>query len=95
MKGYGMSVQISAYIEDDIKEKMERYSSAHGLKKGYLIQNALDYYLNALHEIPSTFIVPSHLSVTEEDFRAIIALENREPNEKLKALMCSDQKNED
>ena len=48
-----MSVQISAYIEDDIKQKMEAYSSAHGLKKGFLIQNALDYYLNALHEIPS------------------------------------------
>jgi len=82
-----VSVQISAYIEDDIKERMERYSSAHGLKKGYLIQNALDYYLNALHEIPGSFIVPSQLSVTEENFKAIIELENKEPNEKLKALM--------
>ena len=85
-----MSVQISAYIEDDIKEKMERYSSAHGLKKGYLIQNALDYYLNALYEIPSSYIVPSQLSVTEENFKAIIALENREPSEKLKVLMHED-----
>ena len=82
-----MSVQISAYIEDDIKQKMERYSSAHGLKKGYLIQNALDYYLNALYEIPGSFIVPSQLTVTEEDFQAIVALEQREPNEKLKTLM--------
>ena len=85
-----MSVQISAYIEDDIKEKMERYSLAHGLKKGYLIQNALDYYLNVLHEIPSSFIIPSQLSVTEENFKAIIELENREANEKLKALMHND-----
>ena len=85
-----MSVQISAYIEDDIKEKMERYASSHGLKKGYLIQNALDYYLNALHEIPGSYIVPSQLNVTEENFKAIITLENREPNEKLKALMHED-----
>jgi len=30
-----MAVQISAYIEDDIKEKMEKYSAANGLKKGF------------------------------------------------------------
>jgi cAMP phosphodiesterase len=82
-----MSVKISAYIEDDIKEKMEHYSAAHGLKEGYLIQNALDYYLNVLHEIPSSFIIPSQLSVTEENFKTIMELENKEPNEKLKALM--------
>ena len=82
-----MSIQISAYIEDDINEKMERYSAAHGLKKGYLIQNALDYYLNALHEIPGSYIVPSQLTVTEENFHTIVALEEKEPNEKLKALM--------
>lgn len=85
-----MSVQISAYIEDDIKEKMEHYSSAHGLKKGYLIQNALDYYLDVLHEIPSSFIIPSQLSITEENFKAIIEFENKEPNEKLKTLMHED-----
>jgi len=90
MKGDGMSVQISAYIEDDIKERMEQYSSAHGLKKGYLIQNALDYYLNALHEIPGSFIVPSHLRVSPESFEAILALEEKEPNKKLKALMHED-----
>ena len=85
-----MSVQISAYIEDDIKEKMEHYSSAHGLKKGYLIQNALEYYLNVLHEIPSSFIIPSQLVVTEKNFKAIVELEQKEPNEKLKILMHKD-----
>jgi hypothetical protein len=85
-----MSIQISAYIEDDIKEKMERYSAAHGLKKGFLIQNALDYYLNALYEIPSSYIIPSHLSVSSEEFEKILELENEEPNEKLKALMHED-----
>jgi hypothetical protein len=85
-----MSVQISAYIEDDIKRKMEQYSSAHGLKKAYLIQNALDYYLNALHEIPSSFIVPSHMTVNEDTFNTLLSMEDAEPNEKLKALMNED-----
>ena len=85
-----MSVQISAYIEDDIKQKMEKYSAAHGLKKGFLIQNALDYYLNVLHEIPSSMIVPSHISVSETSMEALLKSENNKPNVKLKNLLADD-----
>jgi hypothetical protein len=66
---------------------MEQYASAHGLKKGYLIQNALDYYLNALVEIPSSFIVPSQITVKQEVFDEITQLGESEPNDKLKALL--------
>ena len=85
-----MSVQISAYIEDDIKKKMEQYSSAHGLKKGFLIQNALDYYLNALHEIPSSIIVPSHIAVSSETMEQLLNVENNQANSKLKDLLADD-----
>jgi len=84
-----MSVQISAYIEDDIKQKMEAYSSAHGLKKGFLIQNALDYYLNALHEIPTNMMTPSHISVDEKTFEALVDGETK-ANIKLKKLLKDD-----
>ena len=85
-----MSVQISAYIEDDIKQKMEQYSSAHGLKKGFLIQNALDYYLNALHEIPSSVVVPSHISVNTETMEMLLDTENNKANQRLKDLLNDD-----
>ena len=84
-----MSVQISTYIEDDIKERMERYSAANGLKKGFLIQNALDYYLNALHEIPSHMIVPSHMTVDDKTFNALLNSKAK-PNNKLKKLLQDD-----
>lgn len=85
-----MSVQISAYIEDDIKQKMEHYSATHGLKKAYLIQNALDYYLNVLHEIPSSVIVPSHITVDSETMKHLLDMEDNEPNSKLKNLLAND-----
>ncbi len=84
-----MAVQISAYIEDDIKKKMEAYSAAHGLKKGFLIQNALDYYLNALHEIPSSMMTPSHICVDTETFEMLVS-KDREANHKLKQLLQDD-----
>ena len=49
-----MSVQISAYVQDDIKRKMELYSSKYGVKKAYLVENAIEHYLQALHEVPNT-----------------------------------------
>ena len=84
-----MAVQISAYIEDDIKKKMEAYSTAHGLKKGFLIQNALDYYLNALHEIPSSMMTPSHIRVDTETFEMLVS-KDAEANPKLKQLLQDD-----
>ncbi len=84
-----MSVQISAYVEDDIKQKMEVYSSSHGLKKGFLIQNALDYYLNALHEIPTSMMTPSHISVNEKTFETLVSSKSK-ANTKLKKLLQDD-----
>ena len=85
-----MSVQISAYIEDDIKEKMEHYSVAHGLKKGFLIQNALDYYLNALHEIPTSMMIPSHMILSESSMVSLLDAQENKANQKLKNLLTND-----
>ncbi len=82
-----MSVQISAYIQDDIKEKMERYSSSHGLKKGFLIENAIEYYLQALHEIPTSVLVPGSISIDEKTDEKIEQLNLKKPNKKLIELL--------
>jgi predicted DNA-binding protein len=83
-----MSVQISAYIQDDVKNKLEAYSCSHGMKKGFLIENAIEYYLQALHELPSNVIVPSSLVITKETFDAIEHIESNQPTQKLKELMA-------
>ncbi len=85
-----MSVQISAYISDATKERFEAYSIAHGLKKAFLIENALDLYLNALEEIPAQFIDQQKIVVSDESFKQIQKLQNNEPTEALKTLMQDD-----
>lgn len=84
-----MSVQISAYIHDDIKQKLENYSTAHGMKKGFLIENAIEYYLQAMQDLPSNIIVPSSLSISAKSYEKIEELSKKEPNEKLKELLNS------
>ena len=78
-----MSVQISAYIQEDTKAKMEQYSSLHGIKKGFLIQNALEHYLQSLYEIPNSVIVPSSITLSKESFENLDTIASNEPNEKL------------
>ena len=85
-----MPVQISAYIEKDVKERMERYASAHGIKKGFLIQSALDHYLSALEDIPGSEIVPSRIIVDHESWDRLVLAEEKEPTSRLKALLHDD-----
>jgi len=85
-----MAVQISAYVDESIKEKMEKYSSAHGLKKGFLIQNALDHYLNALYEMPGSMIVPCRMVVSEETMDSLLDAAENEPADTLRSLMRDD-----
>ena len=85
-----MSVQISAYIAEGVKEKMERLAASRGLKKGYMIEQALLHYLDALEGLPQSQIVPATITVSQEAMDSLLQLQAREPNDRLKALMRED-----
>ena len=50
--------QISAHISVETRELIERYTGAHGLKKGALVEQALLHHLQALRELPADVIIP-------------------------------------
>ena len=84
-----MSVQISAYISDETKAKLERYSEDYGMKKGYIVEHALEHYLQALYEIPESFVLPVHLEIDEASYKRILKVIEvpQKPTEALKDLM--------
>lgn len=59
-----MATQISAYVSEETKNRLERYARARGLKKGYLLENALLHHLEALEQLPSDVIIPARLVVS-------------------------------
>lgn len=85
-----MSAQISAYISDETKHRFEVYSEEHGVKKGFLIENALMYYLSALEEIPAQFFDPKKIELTNASFLNIMDTEENIPTDALKKLMSND-----
>jgi hypothetical protein len=82
--------QISAYISAATKQQVERYAEAHGVKKGYLVEEALLHHLQALHELPSDIVIPPRLTVTAKSFESVSQLvkKPRKPARALRALMA-------
>lgn len=82
------STQVSAYISEETKAQVEAYVKRHGVKKAYLIEEALQHHLQALREIPEDLIIPSRLVLTGEAMAQIAEriAEEDQPTEALKAL---------
>jgi len=82
--------QISAFISEATKQQVERYVEAHGVKKGYLVEEALLHHLKALRELPADIVIPPRLTVCSESFAAVAALvkKPRKPKKALRDLMA-------
>jgi uncharacterized protein (DUF1778 family) len=81
--------QISAHISLEVKERVERYAAAHGVKKGHLVEEALLHHLQALHELPADVIIPPRIELSEESFDRVVELVERprRPSKALRDLM--------
>lgn len=80
--------QISAYISADTKAELETYVKQRGVKKAYVIEEALLHHLQALREIPEDVFIPAKLVLSEKSLAAVAEhfAADKEPNEALKAL---------
>ena len=82
------TTQVSAYISEETKTAIEAYVKRHGVKKAYLIEEALQHHLQALREIPEDLIISSRLVLTGEAMAKISerVIQEEQPTESLKAL---------
>lgn len=82
--------QISAYISEATKRQVELYVEAHGVKKGYLVEEALLHHLQALRELPADLVIPPRLTVNAESFERVAHLVRnpRKPTKALRDLMA-------
>ncbi len=83
------ATQISAYISDDTKSLVEAYSKKSGVKKGFLIEDALLHHLQALKEFPLDVIIPAKITITDDSMELLVDIINNPPSptESLKQLM--------
>ena len=67
------STQISASVSKETKKLLDAYTRKRGVKKSFVIEQALRHHLLAAEEIPEEFIVPPVLRVKIDGLRAIVA----------------------
>lgn len=82
------TTQISAYISDSTSSELDAYVEARGLKKGYVIEQALRHHLRALKELPAEVIVPPRVIVSAETAEHLLELmtKPRKPTAAMRAL---------
>ena len=82
------ATQISALVSRTTKELLERLVRATGVKKGYLVEQALRHHLQALQELPADVIVHPTLVVTRKSGKTILQQTARgKPSRALRSLM--------
>jgi uncharacterized protein (DUF1778 family) len=81
--------QISATVSAATKEKLDRFTESHGLKKNYVVEQALLYFMEARRELPDEAFIPTRLVLDDEAFdRLVESLENPPaPTQALRELM--------
>ena len=82
--------QISAFISEHTKDQLEKYADAHGVKKGHLVEVALQHHLQALRELPSDIVIPPRITVTPESLEQVAALvkKPRKPTKAMRDLLA-------
>lgn len=81
--------QISTYISATTKHRLDEFARESGLKKGYIIEQALDGFLSSADTIPAEYLVPSALMLTNESYDLVVErlVSPREPTPALRALL--------
>ena len=81
--------QISATVSASTKEKLDRFTESHGLKKNFVVEQALLYFMEARRELPDEALIPARLVLDDKAFDRIANLLETPPapTEALRDLM--------
>lgn len=71
--------QISATVSSATKEELDRFTESHGLKKNYVVEQALRFFMTARRELPDEALVPARIVLDNASFDRIAAMVERAP----------------
>jgi uncharacterized protein (DUF1778 family) len=81
--------RLSATMSPATKAKLDRFVESHGLKKNYVVEQALLYFMEARRQLPDESLVLARLVLKDEAFERVVGLleHPRAPTEALRELM--------
>lgn len=81
--------RISAVISYETQAQVTAYAKQHCVRRAVLIEQALQYHLQVLREIPYEVMIPPRLVLDQDCFEEVVARleQNESPTDALCALM--------
>ncbi len=85
-------VQVSGYVSQTTKRRLDEFARESGLKKGYILEQALDEFISAADALPAEYLVPSTIVLADESYDRVVErmLHPAEPTAGLAALLRGD-----
>ena len=71
--------QISATVSAATKDKLDRFTESRGLKKNYVVEQALLYFMEARRDLPDEALIPTRLVLENKAFDRIVDLLDNPP----------------
>ncbi len=75
----GDQSQISATVSLATKERLDRFTESHGLKKNFVVEQALLYFMESRRELPDEALVPTRLVLADAAFDKVVRLLRNPP----------------
>ncbi len=66
------NAQVSATISTTTKEKLDRFTEELGLKKNFVVEQALLFFMESRRELPDEAFIPTRLLLDDEGFARVI-----------------------
>src|SRR5688500_2078052 len=81
--------QISATISAATKDKLDRFTESHGMKKNFVVEQSLLYFMEARRELPDEAFIPTRIVLEDDEFDQLAALlaKPAAPTKALRELM--------
>jgi hypothetical protein len=83
------TIQVSAHINASTKERLERRVREMGTTRAHLMEQALQYHLQALDELPLDVLVPARIVLDRDSAERVRDLPSRPPEPSSRAVLPS------
>lgn len=74
-----ISTQVSASISVTTRKMLDRFAEELGLKKNFIVEQALLYFMEARRELPDEAFIPTRIVLDDEGFERLAAQLDAEP----------------
>lgn len=71
--------RISAIVSATTREKLERFTESRGLKKSFVVEQALLSFMESRRDLPEEAFTPSRIVLVDPAFDRLVKLLKRAP----------------